>query len=231
VKTTRSHGNNGLSGEGLVDRTDQVLKSISALLKSNRANKELGDKLFPDGIRHIKVTIKVDGLGEVVLDIDGNSKGADLQGLDTFLFLDKRLAYKDVRKLISNNNKSINQAVTPELLTALIWKESGFRPDITNSSTTATGLMQLTKAAVDDVNNNTPSGIHFDHKEMIDPAKNIQCGTYYLDLRIKRADGNLKKGLEGFGTGAGYADDILVCQDCLKDGSVNPQDCLDAIHA
>lgn len=65
---------------------------------------------------------------------------------------------------------------------------------------------------------------------MTDPAKNIQCGTYYLDLRIKRENGNIKDGLNAFGTGVGHADDILVCEKCLKNGTNDPQYCLNKIH-
>jgi len=76
--------------------------------------------------------------------------------------------------------------------------------------------MQITKGAVSDVNNNTPKGTHYDHGELTDPAKNIQCGSYYVDLRIKRVGGDVKKGLEQFGTGPGYADNILTCETCMK---------------
>jgi len=51
---------------------------------------------------------------------------------------------------------------------------------------------------------------------MKDPAKNIQCGSYYLGLRIKRVKDDATAGLNGFGTGPGYADNILTCETCLK---------------
>src|SRR5207249_635405 len=96
------------------------------------------------------------------------------------------LSYADVRKLVDGNNKS---TLSTDLLVCLIWKESGFDPQDRNRRSSATGLMQMTNGAVQDVNRNTPKGVHFEHSEMTDPAKNIQCGTYYLQMRIDRAGG------------------------------------------
>ena len=139
-----------------------------------------------------------------------------------------KLTYTEVKALVDANNKCAD--VSSELLVCLIWKESGFNPAAKNPGSTATGLMQMTVAAVQDVNHNTPVGVHFEHSDMTDPAKNVQCGTYYVCLRIKRAGGDVKKGLEGFGTGPGYADNILVCETCLQGGPGDPQSCLDPIH-
>jgi len=32
------------------------------------------------------------------------------------------------------------------------------------------------------VNKCTPKGVHFEHEDMTDAAKSIQCGTMYLDI-------------------------------------------------
>jgi hypothetical protein len=137
--------------------------------------------------------------------------------------------YEEIKKLVADNNKS---SVSDELLICLIWKESGFDPDTKNKTTTATGLMQVTKPAVDDVNKNTPKGVHYEHGDMTDPVKNIQCGSYYLALRIKWAKGNPKDGINGYGTGAGYADNIMFCEECLKNkkGDAKADPCLEKIH-
>jgi len=74
--------------------------------------------------------------------------------------------------------------VTERLLLCLIWKESGFNSTAKNVAASATGLMQITKDGLADVNANTPKGVHFEHAEMTDAAKNIQCGTYDLDMRV-----------------------------------------------
>jgi hypothetical protein len=124
----------------------------------------------------------------------------------------RTLSVTQVRELIAANNHS---RVSPDLLLCLIWKESSFDPHLKSTKSSATGLMQITRAAVEDVNRNSPRGVHFRHSEMTDPAKNIACGTRYLQLRINRAS-TLKEGLEGYGTGAGYADNLLSCDDCIK---------------
>ena len=139
------------------------------------------------------------------------------------------LTYDQVKGLVKGHNKST--IVSDQLVIALIWKESAFNDAAINPSTTATGLMQVTKGAVDDVNNNTPQGIHFSYDDRQDAAKNIECGTYYLDLRIGWANGDVKKGLEGYGTGTGYADNILAAETCLKADGSNWKACLNAIHS
>jgi hypothetical protein len=44
--------------------------------------------------------------------------------------------------------------------------------------------MMVTKTALNDANAITSAGVNFEHAEMTDPEKNIQCSSYYLDLRI-----------------------------------------------
>ena len=139
-----------------------------------------------------------------------------------------KLTAAEVTALIASNNKS---KVSTELLLCLIWKESGFDPKDKSSKSTATGLMQMTKPAVKQVNESSPKGVHFTHSEMTDPAKNIECGTYYLKIRIDWAKGDLMKGLEGYGTGSGYAANILECETCSKNPANNTDDCLKAIHS
>ena len=138
-----------------------------------------------------------------------------------------QLPYDEIRRLVDANN---NSGLSTDLLVCLIWKESGFDPETVSRSSSATGLMQMTKGAVKDVNDNTPKGVHFEHSEMKDSAKNIQCGTYYLKFRIQRAGGDTKLGLNGYGTGPGYADNILTCETCLKGSPTDTQACLTAIH-
>lgn len=180
---------------------------------------------FPHGLRSLKLDSGPGGFLSLEL------KGADAGPPDRIGELEPfsaPLSYDQVVAHIGKNNKC--DVVSTELLTALIWKESGFVADAKSATTSATGLMQMTKDAVKDVNANTPPGVHYTHAEMTDPEKNIQCGSYYLGMRIKRAGGDVEKGLDGFGTGTGYAKNILACETCLKAGPAKPQDCLNAIH-
>ena len=138
-----------------------------------------------------------------------------------------RLTFDRVKQLAAANNNC--PAVSTELLVCLIWKESRFDPKAKNPNSTATGLMQMTTGAVDDVNHNTPAGTHFTHAEMTDAARNIACGSHYLRLRIERAGGDVKRGLEGFGTGPGYATNIMTCEACLTAAPADPTGCLTPI--
>ena len=132
--------------------------------------------------------------------------------------------FDEIQELVSNNNKSTE--FSDEFVICLIWKESGFDPDTTNSKSSATGLMQITKAAVTTVNKNTPEGVHFEHSEMTEPKKNIQCGTYYLDITEKKLAGIDKS----YGTGPGYSKSIVTCEECLKKGEEHNMVCLHKIH-
>ncbi|HWK88915.1 MAG TPA: DUF4157 domain-containing protein [Longimicrobium sp.] len=137
------------------------------------------------------------------------------------------LTYAEVQTLVSANNKS---GLSDDLVVCLIWKESGFKPGVKNAGSSATGLMQMTKGAVTQVNKSSPKGVHFEHSEMKDPAKNVEAGTRYLKIRVDWAKGDKKAGLEGFGTGAGYAKPITTCESCLAKAPEDPTPCLHAIH-
>jgi membrane-bound lytic murein transglycosylase MltF len=134
------------------------------------------------------------------------------------------VTFDEVKKLVKTNNNS--KIFSDEFVICLIWKESGFDPANKNSKSSATGLMQLTKPAVDLVNKNTPKGTHFDHSDMTDATKNIQCGTLYLDLAKTKLSGVDKS----YGTGPGYSKNIETCEACLVKGTDHSQACLDKIH-
>jgi Domain of unknown function (DUF4157)/Transglycosylase SLT domain len=141
----------------------------------------------------------------------------------------KPKAFDEIQTLVAANNQS---TLSTEILTCQIWKESGFVHDQKNKSSSATGLMQMTKAAVDTVNNNTPKGVHFTHGEMTDPSKNIECATYYIKILMKTRNLSETDALNSFGTGAGYSDNLVVCETCLKDATDEAAKtaCLHAIH-
>lgn len=139
-----------------------------------------------------------------------------------------KLTYDQVKTLVAANNKSVN--FSNELVLSVAWKESSFDEKAAQPSpNSATGLLQITKAAVADTNANTPNGTHFEHSDMKIGSTNIQCGTYYLDLMYDR-NGGVKEALEHYGTGAGYADNLLICESCLKSGPADPMTCLKVIH-
>ena len=97
---------------------------------------------------------------------------------------------------------------------------------VNNIKSSATGLMQPTKGAVAMANKSTPAGVHFEHSEMKDAAKNIQCGTLYLDI----AKNKLAGVDASFRTGPGYSKVIAVCEKCLKEDRSHPMIALHKIH-
>ena len=84
----------------------------------------------------------------------------------------------------------------------------------------------MTKGAVEMVNKCTPAGTHFDHSDMTDAAKNIQCGTYYLDIAKNKLAGVDKS----YGTGPGYSKSIVTCEACLLSDKDHPLVALHKIH-
>jgi len=137
------------------------------------------------------------------------------------------LSYEQIKSLVVANNFSGN---SNELITCVIWKESSFNPGVTGTPfrnrrgvpQVARGLMQVTQDAAKDAG--------FDYNRLFDPAYNIQAGSTYLKLRIEWEGGNTVRGLNGYGTGPGYANNILKCVRCLKDKGCAPQECLNIIH-
>jgi hypothetical protein len=140
-----------------------------------------------------------------------------------------KLTYDQVKVLVAKNNKANN--FSNELVLSVAWKESSFDEAAAQPyPNSATGLLQITKGAVADTNANTPNGVHFEHSDMSIGSMNIQCGTYYLDILFKRY-GSVKAALEHYGTGDGYADNLLTSEFCLKSGPKDPMTCFKAIHS
>ena len=140
-----------------------------------------------------------------------------------------KLTYDQVKTLVATNNKA--EHFSNELVLSVAWKESSFDETAAQPyPNSATGLLQITKGSVADANSNIPNGVHFEHSDMSTGSKNIQFGTYYLDILFDRY-GSMKAALEHYGTGDGYADNLLTCESCLKSGPKDPMTCLKAIHS
>jgi len=144
------------------------------------------------------------------------------------------LTYQQVKNIVKRNN---NSKFSTSILICLIWKESNFITNAKNAHSSATGLMMITRGAVEDVNANTRQGIHFEHSEMTNAERNVSCGTHYLAILRRRHPTN-ESALEHFGTGKGYAKKLFDCEKCLKKSGagtnahvlVRKIDCLRIIH-
>ena len=135
------------------------------------------------------------------------------------------LTFDEIKKLVGENNQA--SGIRDRLFVCLIWKESGFDPTVKNSGSSATGLMQLTKGAIVEVNRVRKTS--YDHSDMVNAALNIEVGTTYIDILTKRNQDNLEKALNKFGTGSGYSNSIIACSKCMGDMS-HPWTCLHKVH-
>ena len=71
------------------------------------------------------------------------------------------------------------------MIICIIWKESSFNPNVQSTTSTARGLMQVTKGAAKDAG--------YDYNLLFDGATNIQAGSSYLKLRIDWAGENVTR--------------------------------------
>ena len=134
------------------------------------------------------------------------------------------LTYDEINKLVVANNQL--KDFSNEYIICLIWKETNFKAGVKNSSSSATGLMQMTKAAVLMVNKLHPKGTQYKHSDMTDSALNIQAGSIYLDIAKNQLSGVDKS----YGAGSGYQKKILLCEIDLKKDAKHPSAALQLIR-
>ena len=131
-----------------------------------------------------------------------------------------QLSYPQMTHLVATNNKSKQ---SDALIIAVAWKESSFEPSAHAVGSSAIGLMMMTRGAALDAG--------YPYYTLSDPATNIRAASTYLQLRIDEAHGSVRNGLNGYGTGVGYADNILRAAYELEFPYIEqPQAVLDKIH-
>ncbi len=126
------------------------------------------------------------------------------------------MPYAQVASIVAANNKSQQR---DHLIISVIYKESRFRSGAKAHGSTALGLMQMTKGAVKEVNR--VDGTSYTHSEMADAATNVAAASAYIQIEIDRHDGDVAAGLNSYGTGDGYSDNIIQA---AKDLDSNPRD-------
>jgi soluble lytic murein transglycosylase len=93
--------------------------------------------------------------------------------------------------------------VPADLIAAVIYKESKFEDQ--TSSAGARGLMQITPATADTIEN-LSGGQTFVYDDLANPDLNIRYGTFYLHYLIEKYDDNLVAVLSAYNAGEGNAD-------------------------
>lgn len=100
---------------------------------------------------------------------------------------------EDLDRIIATAGK--HHGVDPQLIHAVIWKESNYRQHA-RSSQGAHGLMQLT----------SDTARRFGCRDTSDAESNVEAGTRYLRKLLERFDGNVRLALAGYNAGEGSVD-------------------------
>lgn len=118
-------------------------------------------------------------------------------------FIMKKFVYKDtyLDYVIENNTKT---GIDPYLILSMIKTESNFNKNA-KSSKDAKGLMQILESTKEDVAHLLDYQ-NLDDIDLYDPAVNIKVGIYYLDILIKRYDGNYYLAICAYNAGIGNVD-------------------------
>ena len=125
-----------------------------------------------------------------------------------------RLAYEAVVALVHENNSS---TFDTEVIVALIYKGSRFDANARSNdpNSTATGLMQITRTVVREVNR--VRKFLYQHSAMYNASTNIEVGTKYLVICLERK-GTISAALDYYGTGVGYSQTIVAAAQRLQRG-------------
>jgi soluble lytic murein transglycosylase len=111
--------------------------------------------------------------------------------------------------LESSQDKNIlasaqKHGVDPALIKAVIWRESRFRPEVRGSKG-ETGLMQIMEDTGLEWAGAQRVGL-FSESSLLDPARNIECGTWYLRKllgRYQQTDDPVPYALADYNAGRG----------------------------
>lgn len=142
------------------------------------------------------------------------------------------MSFGEVEDIVKKENLS---GLSNELIICLIWKESSLNADAQSKTSTARGLMQMTKGALKEVQRKWNGFDTTTYESLKSADSNVSAGTAYVKVRQRRAGGDVAKGLDGYGTGEGYSTNILNCEKCLKEQNgrpvcSDPKNCLGQIN-
>lgn len=111
-----------------------------------------------------------------------------------------RLEFSQDKNILAASRK---HGVDPALIKAVVWQESRFDPHARGSKG-ETGLMQIME--VTSLEWSGEERVPLGRFTLVDPAKNIECGTWYLGKllrRYQRADNPVPYALADYNAGRG----------------------------
>ncbi|MGH2957430.1 MAG: lytic transglycosylase domain-containing protein [Solirubrobacterales bacterium] len=100
--------------------------------------------------------------------------------------------------------QSGDKGVPPDLIAAVIWKESKFRDQTSNAG--ARGLMQITPTTAKEIEK-LSGGQTFEFDDLADPDINIRYGTFYLAHLLDLYGGNEVAALAAYNAGPTVVED------------------------
>jgi RHS repeat-associated protein len=125
----------------------------------------------------------------------------------------QRIPCDSLWHLVNSNNPC--SGLAGEVVMCIILKESGADPNAQNSGSSASGLMQITRA--------TAKQQRCEFKKLLEPGANIDCGARDLCWLMKNfTGGDVRKAVALYMPGPGgppnddYANDVYDCVDCLS---------------
>ncbi len=104
-----------------------------------------------------------------------------------------------------------------KLIGCIISKESSGKSGAASNSSSARGLMQMLRGGANDVAAHSSTGDFGGasgpqiYSQLGDPATSVAAGSAFVKLKIGYAHGNVQNGLDMYGTGSPYGQEVMGC--------------------
>lgn len=131
----------------------------------------LGRLTIPDEVWGAEPVLKIEN-GQTVIDDLNHPNTREIEEAEAYLKENRVEVPADIEEFCIKYGKE--NGIAPELLEAIIWKESRFQPGVVNAAGTCHGLMQISKGS--HRNRMDRLGV----TDLYDPEGNIAVGTDYL---------------------------------------------------
>lgn len=148
-----------------------INKKYGWLLAGILAGMILGRLTIPDEVWGAEPVLKVEN-GQTLIEDINHPNTQEIQEAEAYLLENRVNVPADIEAWCKKYGKE--NGIAPELLEAIIWKESRFQPEVVNASGTCHGLMQISKGS--HRNRMTRLGV----TDLYNPEENIAVGSDYL---------------------------------------------------